>query len=368
MPAAPLEPDTMRLVPADTAEAEALLDGWPEAGSGLPFFLSADWMRSVLTIAPAPRSLHVLAAADRPLALLGRQREVRHRLLRVGQWLLNETGDAAFDRIALEYNGFAGLTDDAEATETAFAWLLRHLPSMDELVVRNAGAHTAAALGRAAETAGWGVRSMNDSPGAALDLATVRAAGGDLLETLGKNTRAAIRRTNRLYAESGPIRVERAGSVTEAWSWFERMAELHVASWEGRTARNAFTNPHFRPFHRALIERALPAGRIDMLRIHAGDREIGYLYNFAADGWVMAYQAGLTPPPDNRWKPGLVCHAAAIAFCLERGDRIYDFLAGPARYKSSLANCEVPMESLVAFAPKWHLRLEDAARRLKNKR
>ena len=73
-----------------------------------------------------------------------------------------------------------------------------------------------------------------------------------------------------------------------------------------------------------------------MLRIHAGDREIGYLYNFAADGWVMAYQAGLTPPPDNRWKPGLVCHAAAIAFCLERGDRIYDFLAGPARYKSSL--------------------------------
>ena len=111
----------------------------------------------------------------------------------------------------------------------------------------------------------------------------------------------------------------------------------------------------------------MPQGRVDLLRVSAGEQEVGYLYNFTADGWTMAYQAGLTPPPDNRWKPGLVCHAAAIGLCLTRGDRFYDFLGGSARYKASLSNRTIPMESLVAFAPRWHLRVEDAARRLNNK-
>ena len=97
----------MRLVPADTAEAEALLDGWPEAGSGLPFFLSADWMRSVLTTAPAPRSLHVLVAADRRWPCSANSARSGIVCCAVRQWLLNETGDTEFDRIALEYNGFA---------------------------------------------------------------------------------------------------------------------------------------------------------------------------------------------------------------------------------------------------------------------
>lgn len=358
----------MHLIPADSEQAAGPMAAWPEAADNLPFFLSADWMRTLLATAPDPQALHLLSDSGRPLALLGRRVAVRHRLLRVRQWLLNESGDAEFDRIALEYNGFPGLVDDVEATEAAFAWLLRNLPAADELMVRNASASTAAALRNAAAAAGWGVRTANHSPGAMLDLATVRKAGGDLLETLGKNTRAAIRRANRLYAGNGEVSAERAAGVAEALCWFERMAALHVASWEGRTNHHAFTNPHFRPFHRALIKTALPKGRIDMLRIHTDGRDIGYLYNFTADGWVMAYQSGLTPPPDNRWKPGLVCHAAAIALCLKRGDRTYDFLAGPARYKSSLSNREIPMESLVAFAPKWHLQVEDAARRLKTKR
>lgn len=300
-------------------------------------------------------------------ALLGYYRGRRHRLLPVRRWYLNETGDVAFDRITLEYNGFAGLGEDSAATRSAFAWLLANLPAADELVVRNATRATANALRLAAAESGWRVRTTNRSPAAVLDLESLRVAGGDWLAGLGRNTRAAIRRAIRLYEATGPLTVERAATAPDALAWFERMGELHMASWQGRAAENAFTNPHFRPFHRALLQEAVPAGRADMLRIGAGGREIGYLYNFRAGGWTMAYQAGLTPPPDNRWKPGLVCHAAAIGLCLERGDRAYDFLAGPARYKTSLANREIPMESLVAFAPKWHLKVENAARRLKEK-
>jgi CelD/BcsL family acetyltransferase involved in cellulose biosynthesis len=114
-----------------------------------------------------------------------------------------------------------------------------------------------------------------------------------------------------------------------------------------------------------LIRSSFDDLRVDLLRISAGNREIGYLYNFVSDGWVMAYQSGLTSAPDNRWKPGLVSHCAAITFALDRGDWRYDFLAGPARYKASQGNETIPMESIVAFAPKWHLTVEDTARRLR---
>jgi hypothetical protein len=50
---------------------------------------------------------------------------------------------------------------------------------------------------------------------------------------------------------------------------------------------------------------------------------------------------------------------------------VYDFLAGSARYKASLADGEIPMESLVAFRPGMLLQLENALRgarqRLRNR-
>lgn len=328
-------------------------------------FLSACWLESVRATAPRTSRLYLLADGQQVHALLGCRRIVRHRLLPVRQWYLNETGDAAFDRIALEYNGFAGLKDNTTASMDVFRWLLANLADADELVVRNATATTAAALRAAAAEAGWQVRRTNWAPAAVLNLAPVRQAGGDLLAMLGRNTRAAIRRSIRLYEAAGPIRLNRAESAGQALDWFARLERLHVAAWEGRAPQNAFTNPYFRPFHEALIAAAWPQGHVDLLRVSAGEQDIGYLYNLTAGGWTMAYQSGLAPAADNRWKPGLVCHAAAIGFGLERGDDAYDFLAGPARYKASLSNQEIPMESLVAFAPKWHLRLEDTVRRLK---
>lgn len=353
----------MRLADANLRVLDRGLPGAGTAG----FFLSSDWLGTTVRTAPEEASLALLEIDGRVGALLGRRRTTRHRVLPVRQWFLNETGHPVFDRVALEYNGLAGLAENTDGTRAALHWLLHNLPDADELVVRNATAATAAALRCAAADAGWAVRCTNRAPSSVLDLEPLRTDGRDALVRLGKNTRAAIRRSIRLYEADGPIRVHRAESVAEALAWFDCLAALHVASWQGRATHNAFTNRWFHPFHQTLIATAHPHGYVDLLRISAGDREIGYLYNFSVDGWTMAYQAGLAPAPDNRWKPGLVCHSAAIDYCTARGDRLYDFLAGPARYKRSLSNREIPMQSLVAFAPRWHLRLEDAARRLKTK-
>jgi hypothetical protein len=64
------------------------------------------------------------------------------------------------------------------------------------------------------------------------------------------------------------------------------------------------------------------------------------LYNFVHDGRVLNYQSGFLYESDGRFKPGLVSHVLSIEDSIARGERGYDFLAGPGGHKSHLANRE----------------------------
>ena len=80
------------------------------------------------------------------------------------------------------------------------------------------------------------------------------------------------------------------------------------------------------------------------MRIAAGGRAIGYLYNFRHRGRVLAYQSGFDyAAAGARQKPGLTCHRAAIDLARREGATAYDFLAGGDRYKTSLANATTQM-------------------------
>ncbi len=353
----------MRMIPLAQCDLPTMLSAWDAIAAGQTVFRSAEWLHALISVLPPDSTAMMVLDGQTPMALLGVRTARRRRILPTRQWVLNESGDPMLDRVAIEYNGPLTETDDAPAAVELFGALMQHKPGVDELVIRNATAGASAALRKAAAKNGWGVRLTNSAPSAVIDLNTVRASGRDIVSTSGRNTRAAVRRAFRLYEQHGPIRTDRAASASEAIEWFERMKSLHIASRRNRTAMHAFSNPAFEPFHRVLIRTSFERDRIDMLRVSAGNQDIGYLYNFSNDGWSMAYQSGFAPAPDNRWKPGLVSHCAAIAFSMNRGDYRYDFLAGPARYKNSLANNAIHMESLVAFAPRWHLKVENNLRR-----
>ena len=177
-----------------------------------------------------------------------------------------------------------------------------------------------------------------------IDLARIRAGGGDWLATLSANTRYQLRRSARFYAARGPLRLERAGSLAEALAWFDRLVALHGESWQRRGQPGAFAHPFALRFHRALIERAEPRGELDLLRLTAGEEELGYLYNVRLGGRVYAYQSGLNHRGAERHgKPGLTFHAMAVERALAGGEQTYDFLAGDARYKRSLSNASATL-------------------------
>ena len=197
------------------------------------------------------------------------------------------------------------------------------------------------------------LRRQPPSPSPYVDFTCLRAAGLDHVASLSANTRQQLRRSLRRYAAAGPLGVRKAADTAEALEFLDRLAGLHQTTWQRRGKPGAFAVPEFYRFHRRLLARAVPRGEAELLHVTAGETTVGYLYNFIWRNWVLAYQSGLAYPDDDAArKPGLTCHHLAIAGHLDRGMAGYDFLAGDARYKTSLANASRTL-SWLELGPIW---------------
>lgn len=267
---------------------------------------------------------------------------------------LGESGDAGLDTICIEYNGIvfergftAGLLRRCllAALEMPVAPGNRRVSR--RLVLR--GVHPTYREAVKASGIVVRVRGCGRSPALTLgETAPHRSREGP-----SANTRYQLRRSARLYEADGTLRVERARTVRDAQLYLTELARLHQTSWTRRGHAGAFANPDFMAFHRALIARAMPLGEVDLLRVSAGGRVIGYLYNFHYRSRVLSYQSGFDyESAERHQKPGLTCHQLAIERYRAEGAVAYDFLAGESRYKTSLANTVTAFVSL-EMARQW---------------
>jgi len=154
------------------------------------------------------------------------------------------------------------------------------------------------------------------------------------MSSLSRNSRQKLRRNIRDYEREAPISIQVARDTQTALEFFSQMKVLHICSWTRREKRHAFKSPFFETFHRSLIRAGVANGTVDLVRVSAGDRAIGYLYNFLRNGSVSSYQSGFDDA-DRRLRPGYVCHALAIAHYAAVGMLEYDFLAGANALKQS---------------------------------
>src|SRR5262249_4951184 len=144
------------------------------------------------------------------------------------------------------------------------------------------------------------------------------------------------------------------------------LKELHQRKWQARGQPGAFASAIIEGFHRDLVADRLPAGEIQLLRVTDGAAAtVGCLYNFVLAGRVYYYQSGFAYPDRPAIKPGLVCHALAVGWNIERGARVYDLLAGDSQYKRSIATDCSEMLWLSLQRDRLRFRIEDAFRRLK---
>lgn len=279
--------------------------------------------------------------------------------------LLHETGDARFDRLFVEHNGILAESSSADAVTVACLEVaLRRLRHADELVLSGIGPDVELAARRAANIVGLTteVRVADAAPW--VDFTEIRRKGESYRAALGRNTRQAVSRAMRLYEQRGLVTHQVMETASDALTAFDELIGFHRERW-GR--KGPFANPGFRSFHEELIARGVPTGAVRISRTLAGDQTIGVLYHFVHQGHVLNYQSGFFYESDARLKPGLVSHVLSIEDSFARGERGYDFLAGPAGHKSRLANAERPMTWLTIGRDSTERRIESRIRHLRRK-
>ncbi len=289
--------------------------------------------------------LGIIGLGPRSWRTLGRRR-----------FFLHQTGRSSLDSIYVEYNDLLVAESFAPAVRLAI------LQSID--FGRGLWMNAAVpALAEATATAGPPQRVLREELCDYVDLMRIgprqpEAKDGDVrgdvegfLETLGRNSRQQIRRALRLAEEGGQLRVIRASTAEATKRDLSLLIDLHGAAWRRKGRLGAFANDAMVQFVTRLVARGSESGAIDVLRIATPTQTIGVLLNFVYRGEVYVYQSGFSFAGDNRFKPGLVCHALAIAYYRNRGCRGYHFMGGAGRYKRSLSNAQERLV-WVAIRPK----------------
>jgi CelD/BcsL family acetyltransferase involved in cellulose biosynthesis len=334
-------------------------------GEGAPtFFQSWAWMGTWLRLLPPHASvrLWVVRDGDREVAafFVGARRIVRHRVLPSRALFLNTAGLPEDDACFLEHN--APLV--REGVRLDWDELLPELGARwDEMFFAAADPAQVPAVG---DRGAYAVTEQRRLPSPYVDLDRVRASSGGYPALVSKGVRTQIVRSKRLYEERGPITLEVARDASEALAVFEELVELHGATWRERGEEGAFASDHMLRFHRELIRGAAASGAAQLVRVRVAGETLGCLYNLVSRGHVAFYQSGLRREEDNRLKPGMTCHAEAVAENARRGHRVYDFLAGTSRYKTDLATDASQVVWMRAARKRRRFWLEDRAREVRD--
>jgi len=314
---------------------------WRQLASVSPecsFFMTEPWVDTWLHVfgARLDVSIVLFESADGPMAacLLVKTRQ-RHAFIPLLKISLNATGEDNADTTYIEFNQLLCRSGWERAVAAALAEFLIQ-QQWDEFVLDgfSPGLHYDA-LKRAFLP--FDLEEVRH-PSYYVDLAALRSSGKPYQTVLSTHRRKLLRQNLRSYSELGPIRLVAAGDLEAALAMFDEMAELNLRRWASASRPGVFGSPYFKAFHQRLIERCFAESSIQLLRLQAGSRTIGILYNFVHAGKVYFYQCGFDYGSDQRLSPGMITLSHAIQYCLELGLDDWDFLSGDANYKRMLSN------------------------------
>lgn len=337
-----------------------------EAKGEHSFFMSWHWIGSWLELLPADVPCFLMRAelGQRVVGLgvICESSTRRHGVFRSRGLHLSCTGRAELDELTVEYNGF--LAEDGLRREVAQKCVryLRGEDKWDELYL--SGWHQID-LVEAMSEEHLGTLRITRRNCHYVDLDALRSTGRSYPECLPKNIQYNLRRSIRDYGKRGELKFDVATTSDEALAFLTGLKALHQRSWQAHGQPGAFANAFFDSFHERLVQCLFPAGLIQLTRLRVADQAIGYFYNFLYRGHVYHYQSGLDFEFDGKLSPGTVCHAYAVEFNLESGQKIYDFMAGELRYKKDHATHSTEMLWLVLQKPRLKFRIEDRLRALK---
>lgn len=336
----------MRATVEPISDAESFLDEWRSLRPYQNLFLTDAWIGALLDIWPQSSERFAVRVCDvdgatRLLGLIGRSRRRHPFALRAAR--LNESDNAAVDRIYIEFNDFLVHENGDAARRVALAAFADAFANVDELIFRNATPQLAAAITAHCGANGLAASTLREEPTFEVDLAAAPA--------FSKSMRKKLSVAEQAYSERGAIRITRITHGSEFDAAFDRLTHLHGEGWRRRGEHGVFVNESLVAFHRALWRRAPEL--TELVEVRAGGDVIAVLYNLVLDGFAANYQAGFLYETNNRLAPGFLAHAFAIDHYRARGFKTYSFLAGDAEYKRRLGAEGPRLKTIVVTMPTW---------------
>lgn len=333
------------------------------------YFLSWGWISTWIKSLETKTDIYFVVGfiQDEPALgfFIGTSSKRKYGIFRTKLISLNTTGAPYFDQLYLEYNRI--LVDPA--VQFGIRELMRSLEEAhwDELSLPGLAFDFANETGLfdSPDTMPFQLLIDEQSPAFFVDLEQVRKIEMDYLRLVSSNKRSQIRRSIKEYEKDGRIGIVEAANTDQALGYFDELVDLHQKEWANRGRAGAFSNKYLLRFHMDLIASRFNFGEIQVLKCFTPEATIGVLYNFIYDGKVYFYQSGFNYPPGNIYRPGLVSHYYAIRHNAEKGKSVYDFMAGDASYKSSLATESQPMYWIRLFRHPFHYYLERNIRQIK---
>ena len=253
---------------------------------------------------------------------------------------LHTTGQPGLDGIAIEHNGFLVDAEDAHAVEARMlAFMLDEARPWRRVIMPLMGGPKSPSTVEASDRF---ASKQQRKPCWTIDLQKARSHANGLLGLLSAKARANLRRTLRACEALGDLQVDEARDLAVAQQYLASLLKFHERRWRALATPSAFAAPFTQRFHAALLGEAFERGEVQVLRVRAGARDVGYLYSFVHDGRVSFYQSGFDYGLlDSRFSPGLATLLLGIDYNARRGHAVFDFLGGSVKYKATLAtDCE----------------------------
>lgn len=354
---------TTQITPFHLSEKDALAMKWQtlETRANNTVFLSWLWISHWLDLVTG--KVFVVECYDAKklvgLACFVENTRKAFGFIPVKQWFLHRTGNESEDQIWIEYNDF--LLDSAvevKARSSMIKAVCDYDASVKEFIV---GLSSKDILSNFQQSFAHS-RELISTKGYSVDFDKIQHVY--LTEVLSKNSRAQIKRSEKLLTQEGELSFSVSLNKEEISQLLGDIAEIHINRWQNTLEGSGFTNPLFSHFHQSLINDDCN-NVVQVATLSLNNRAIGYLFNFVYQEHVYFYLSALTVFENNKIKVGLTLHAKAIQFYQEQGLSCYDFLGGEARYKSSLSNQHYNLAILSFFNNSIILQVENKLKAIK---
>lgn len=302
------------------------------------YFCNIPWLTSWFKSIDTPPPLVVFSSNSEVVGLvfLGFI-ESKISLFSWKKGLVNQTGIRAYDQPWIEYNR---IYCDPLIEQECICSLLDLASTFDvsELVVSMS---KRSSLWMRVAAKSWRIETEAHF-GAKVDLPSTDVTA----KHLSRNTRYQIKRAIKaVEVNYGKLSIRKAKTSSDKKKYFSQLSAMHIEKWASSEFGSGFQNPSFNSHLLNLLNEF--SHNAELVGVFSGETLVGISLNLIADDRVGFYCSGLNYNiADKKIKPGYILHNLMIEHYREAGKKEYDFLAGYAQYKSSLATDIYSIETL----------------------